>query len=130
MKAGNLEISDVVDRVPPESLGELLGLVRKKNININTAKGVLAEMLDSGQAAREIVEARGLAQVSDETVLVATVTQVLEEHPAEVAQYLGGKEAISGWLMGQVMKATRGKANPQLARQLLIAQLEARRAER
>lgn len=127
MKEGDLEIDAVAAKVPPGRLVELLGLIEKKTVNINTAKDVLTEMLDSGRAAGEIVEARGLAQVSDEAALVTVVTQVLDAHPAEVAQYLGGKETISGWLMGQVMRATRGKANPQLARQLLIAQLEARR---
>jgi aspartyl-tRNA(Asn)/glutamyl-tRNA(Gln) amidotransferase subunit B len=86
-------------------------------------------MLASGQTAQEIVEAQGLAQVSDEAALAPVVRQVLDQHPDEVAQYLAGKEALSGWLMGQVMRATRGKANPQLARELLLAQLEARRGQ-
>jgi aspartyl-tRNA(Asn)/glutamyl-tRNA(Gln) amidotransferase subunit B len=123
MKGESLEIGDVEDKVPPGRLVELMGLVEKKTLNINTAKEVLAGMLESGQAAGEIVEARGLAQVSDEAALAAVVTQVLDEHPGPVAQYLGGKEAISGWLMGQVMKATRGKANPQLVKELLREKL-------
>ncbi len=127
MKERNLEIGQVQAKTPPERLVELMGLIESKTININTAKEVLADMLEGGQPAKEIVDARGLAQVSDEAALTAVVTQVLDEHPDEVAQYLGGKEAISGWLMGQVMGATRGKANPQMARRLLIAQLEARR---
>jgi aspartyl-tRNA(Asn)/glutamyl-tRNA(Gln) amidotransferase subunit B len=127
MKEQSLGIGQVEAIMPSERLYELLGLVGNRTININTAKEVLADMLGSGQTALEIVQARGLAQVSDEMALTAVVTQVLDGHPDEVAQYLGGKEAISGWLMGQVMKATRSKANPQLARQLLIDQLEARR---
>jgi aspartyl-tRNA(Asn)/glutamyl-tRNA(Gln) amidotransferase subunit B len=127
LKDGNLAISAAADQVPPESLAGLMGLLQQQTINVNMAKEVLAEMLTSGQAAREIVEARGLAQVSDEAQLATVVAQVLDDHPAEVAQYLGGKEAISGWLMGQVMRATRGQANPQLARRLLLSQLRARR---
>ena len=88
---------------------------------------VLADMLDSGQAAQEIVAARGLVQVSDVPALAAAVNQTLDANPGPVAQYLGGKESIAGWLMGQVMRATRGQANPQLARQLLLEQLEGRR---
>ncbi len=129
MKEGSLEIDDVEARVPPESLVALMDLVTKKTINVNTAKEVLAEMLTSGQSAQDIVKAHGLAQVSDEAALEAAVTRVLDAHPDEVAQYLNGKETLSGWFMGQVMKATRGKANPQLARQCLMTQLKARRDE-
>jgi aspartyl-tRNA(Asn)/glutamyl-tRNA(Gln) amidotransferase subunit B len=129
MNLENLEIGGVQTRVPPVRLAGLLGLVEKNTININTAKGVLAEMLSSGQTAQAIVEAQGLAQVSDAAALAPVIRQVLDQHPDEVAQYLAGKEALSGWLMGQVMRATRGKANPQLARELLLAQLEARRGQ-
>jgi aspartyl-tRNA(Asn)/glutamyl-tRNA(Gln) amidotransferase subunit B len=127
MKEQRLAIGDVEKKIAPARLGELLGLIEQETVNSSTAKEVLAEMLSSGRAAPEIVEARGLAQMSDEAALAAVVSQVLDAHPQEVVQYLGGKEAVSGWLMGQVMKATRGKANPQLARQLLLAELKARR---
>jgi aspartyl-tRNA(Asn)/glutamyl-tRNA(Gln) amidotransferase subunit B len=113
--------------VPPGRLVALLGLVEEETINVNSAKEVLAAMLDSGRAAGEIVAARGLAQVSDAAALAVVVTQVLDAHPEQVAAYLGGKETVAGWLMGQVMRATRGQANPGLARQLLLEQLEARR---
>ncbi len=126
MRERDLEIEALATKTPPQILVELLGLVENRTINHNTAKEVLAEMVDRGQGAREIVDARGLVQVSDEAALVAVVTQVLDEHPDEVTQYLGGKEAVSGWLMGQVMRATRGKANPQLARRILMDQLECR----
>jgi aspartyl-tRNA(Asn)/glutamyl-tRNA(Gln) amidotransferase subunit B len=129
MKDQDLDIDAVQTRSPPARLQELLGLIEQETININTAKEVLAEMLGSGQAAGEIVAARGLAQVSDEAALAEVVKQVLDAHPDEVAQYLGGKEGIAGWLMGQVMKATRGQANPQLARRLLMMELKARRGE-
>jgi aspartyl-tRNA(Asn)/glutamyl-tRNA(Gln) amidotransferase subunit B len=128
MKERNLGIAAAKSQVAPDGLVELMQLVENKTININIAKEVLEKMLDSGQTAQQIVQAHALAQVSDEADLEKIVTQVLCAHPEEVGQYLAGKEAISGWLMGQVMRATRGKANPQLARQLLVAQLEARRA--
>jgi aspartyl-tRNA(Asn)/glutamyl-tRNA(Gln) amidotransferase subunit B len=127
MKKKSLEISAVRDKIAPRRLVELLNLIEQKTLNTNTAKDVLAAMLDSGQAAPEIVERDGLAQVSDASALAEVVTQVLEAHPEPVAQYLAGKETIAGWLMGQVMRATRGKANPKLARQLLMEQLAARR---
>jgi aspartyl-tRNA(Asn)/glutamyl-tRNA(Gln) amidotransferase subunit B len=127
MKAENLEINEVEARTSPQRLVALMDLVERKTINLNTAKEVLAAMLESGRTPQEIVQARGLVQVSDEAVLAATVAEILDAHPGEVAQYLGGKETLSGWFMGQVMKATQGKADPQLARQVLLAQLEARR---
>ncbi len=128
MRERQLEMEQAQARTPPTRLVELMNLIEDKTININTAKEVLAEMLASGQTAQEIVASRGLAQVSDAGTLTAMVNQVLDEHPDEVAQFLGGKEAVSGWLMGQVMRATRGKANPHMVRQILIDQLEARRA--
>jgi len=127
MRDASLDIRALQAKILPESLVGLMDLIESDAININTAKEVLLAMLESGRTAQEIVDSRGLAQVSDAAALTAVVLQVLDAHPEQVAGYLGGKEALSGWLMGQLMRATRGKANPQLARQLLIAQLEARR---
>jgi len=113
--------------ISPRALAELIGLVEEGSVNLNTGKEVLAEMFASGRGARQIVEQRGLAQISDAVALESIVAQVLEENPQEVDEYLGGKVQILGWLMGQVMKASRGKANPQMVRELLQSQLEARR---
>jgi aspartyl-tRNA(Asn)/glutamyl-tRNA(Gln) amidotransferase subunit B len=115
-------------QVSPEALAELIGLVREGTINQNTGKEVLEEMFASGQGARQIVEERGLAQVSDATALEEVITQVLDENPEQVAKYLDGSDQLIGWFMGQVMKATQGKANPQIVRELLRGQLEARRS--
>jgi aspartyl-tRNA(Asn)/glutamyl-tRNA(Gln) amidotransferase subunit B len=127
MKDQNLDMAAVQTQSPPGRLAGLLGLIEQETININTAKEVLAEMLRSGCTAGEIVEAQGLTQVSDEAALAEVVKQVLDAHPEEVAQYLGGKEGVAGWLMGQVMRATQGRAKPQLAQRLLMAELKARR---
>jgi aspartyl-tRNA(Asn)/glutamyl-tRNA(Gln) amidotransferase subunit B len=115
--------------VSPQDLVELIGLVEDGTINRNTGKDVLEEMFVSGESARRIVEQRGLAQISDAATLEAVVAQVLEENPAQVDQYLGGKVQLLGWLIGQAMKATRGQARPQVVRELLQVQLEARRGE-
>ncbi len=111
-------------RVTPEALADLLRLVDRGTINRNTAKMVLQEMLGSGKAARVIVEEKGLAQVSDEVALRAIVKNLIADHPDEVARYRGGKKGLFGWFVGQVMKATRGKANPDLVRKLLMEALE------
>ncbi len=113
--------------VSPRALVGLIGLVEEGVINLNTGREVLDEMAATGREARAIVEERGLAQISDEDALRRVIERVLDENPAQVAQYLGGKEQVAGWLMGQVMKATQGKANPQRVRPLLIEALEARR---
>ena len=127
MNEAGKEISAVP--VSPQALVELIGLVEDNIINLNTGKDVLAEMFASGKTAPQIVEEQGLAQISDTAALEKIVAQVLEENPGQVDKYLGGKVQIIGWLIGQVMKATRGKANPQIVRELLQAQLEARRDE-
>jgi aspartyl-tRNA(Asn)/glutamyl-tRNA(Gln) amidotransferase subunit B len=122
VKESGQEIGAVV--VSPHALAELIGLVQDGTINTSTGKDVLAEMFASGHNARQIVEERGLAQLSDAAALEEIVAQVLNENPAQVHKYLDGKTQIVGWLMGQVMKATRGKANPQMVQTSLQEQLE------
>jgi len=120
------ETGRAIEAVPvsPQALAELIGLVEEGTINLNTGKEVLAEMAASGRSARRIVEERGLAQISDAAALETIVAQIVEQHPTQVNQYLEGKEQLLGWLMGQVMKATRGQANPQTVQGLLQAHLE------
>jgi aspartyl-tRNA(Asn)/glutamyl-tRNA(Gln) amidotransferase subunit B len=108
----------------PEHLAELVDLVTAKSINDNSAKVVLKEMFETGQAPKAIVEANNLAQVSDEGTLEQVVEQILNNNPKEVASYLAGKETVFQWMMGQVAHLTKGKANPQVARQLLLQALE------
>jgi len=110
-------------RVGPQALGELLSYLQTGEINQTTAKAVLAEMLQSGRSAGDIIHERGLQQLSDAEALRALVSQVLREHPAEVQSYLRGKETLSHWFFGQVMRAVGGKANPQLLRAELERQL-------
>jgi aspartyl-tRNA(Asn)/glutamyl-tRNA(Gln) amidotransferase subunit B len=87
------------------------------------AKGVFEAMYDSGQPAAAIVEAKGLRQISDERALLAAVAKVLADHPTEVADYRAGRDKLLGFFMGQVMKATQGKANPQTVNKLLREKL-------
>lgn len=111
-------------KVTPAALAELLTLVEKGVINQNTAKTVLEEMFRSGRAAAEIVAEKGLAQISDADELGRVIDEVIAAHPGEVAEYRAGKEPLLGWFVGQVMKATRGKANPQLVTSLLKEKLQ------
>ncbi|MCG0278032.1 MAG: Asp-tRNA(Asn)/Glu-tRNA(Gln) amidotransferase subunit GatB [Thermanaeromonas sp.] len=109
--------------VPPENLAELLKLQQEGTISIRIAKEVLEEMFATGRGAREIVEAKGLTQITDVAQLTAIVEKVLAAHPKVVEDYRKGKEKALGFLVGQVMKETRGKANPNLVNQLLKERL-------
>ncbi|MGD0877042.1 MAG: Asp-tRNA(Asn)/Glu-tRNA(Gln) amidotransferase subunit GatB [Anaerolineales bacterium] len=109
--------------VPAEHMAELVDQVTGRIINDNSAKLVLKEMFETGKAPKTIVEAKNLAQVSDEGYLEGVVAQILNDNPKEVASYLAGKETVFQWMMGQVARLTRGKADPQVARQLLLQAL-------
>ncbi len=126
MKESGQDLAQI--KVAPESIVELIGLVEAGTINLNTARMIFEEMFTTGRPPRAIVEEKGLAQISDTAALQAVVEHVLDNHPKEVKQYLAGKETILQWLMGQVMKATRGKANPKIVQDMLKAALEKRRA--
>jgi aspartyl-tRNA(Asn)/glutamyl-tRNA(Gln) amidotransferase subunit B len=110
-------------RVTPEHLADLFKLVDDGTISGTMAKGVFEAMYDSGQPAAAIVEAKGLRQISDERALLAAVAKVLADHPTEVADYRAGRDKLLGFFMGQVMKATQGKANPQTVNKLLREKL-------
>jgi aspartyl-tRNA(Asn)/glutamyl-tRNA(Gln) amidotransferase subunit B len=109
---------------PAATLARLVDLVTGKAISASSAKAVLREMFETGGAPDEIVKARNLAQVSDEGFLEGVVAQVLNDNPEAVASFLAGKETVVQWLMGQVARATKGKADPQVARELLMQALE------
>jgi aspartyl-tRNA(Asn)/glutamyl-tRNA(Gln) amidotransferase subunit B len=115
-------------KIAPAQLAELIGLVEAGTINLNTGKRVLAEMFKSGQTATAIVDAQGLAQISDTSAIEAIVTKVLDANSAEVAKYLGGKETVLGFLVGQVMKESRGKANPATVQEIMKRQLAERKS--
>jgi aspartyl-tRNA(Asn)/glutamyl-tRNA(Gln) amidotransferase subunit B len=109
MNQANISVADL--KVQPEALAELVKLVAAGEINQSTGKTVLTEMFQSGESAAEIVDARGLKQVSD-------------ENPNEVESFKAGKETVINWLFGQVMRKAHGKANPQVVRTELERQLQ------
>jgi aspartyl-tRNA(Asn)/glutamyl-tRNA(Gln) amidotransferase subunit B len=113
--------------IQPASLAELIKLVDAGVINRNTGKKVLEQMVTTGQPPAAIVEAQGLAQVSDEAGLAQVVDALLAANRDEVDKYRAGKTSLLGWFIGQVMKETRGKANPDLVRRLVVARLDQRR---
>jgi aspartyl-tRNA(Asn)/glutamyl-tRNA(Gln) amidotransferase subunit B len=113
--------------VTPAALVELIGLVEKQTINHNTAKDVLAEMFVSGAAPAQIVADKGLAQISDDVAIAAIIDQILNENPDQLTRYLGGEEKLQGWFVGQVMRQTKGKANPAVVNRLLQSALASRK---
>ena len=112
--------------VRPAALADLIGLVDGGTISSSTAKDVFAKMLDTRRPAAEIVAAEGLAQIGDEDTLRAIVTEVVTARPDAVAQYRAGKQATLGFLVGQVMKASGGTANPKVVNRLLRDALDAK----
>jgi aspartyl-tRNA(Asn)/glutamyl-tRNA(Gln) amidotransferase subunit B len=107
----------------PAALAGLIALVDESIISNSTAKDVFAKMYDSGRSADAIVAAEGLAQIGDESALLAIVRDVVGKHTDAVSQYRAGKHQTFGFLVGQVMKGSGGKANPKLASDLLKREL-------
>ncbi|MCS7071130.1 MAG: Asp-tRNA(Asn)/Glu-tRNA(Gln) amidotransferase subunit GatB, partial [Anaerolinea sp.] len=128
MNSAGIDREDIASiRISAAGFGELVKLVDAGTINKNTAAVVLQEMFDTGQPAAAIVEAKGLGQIQDSSVIVAAVEQVLAENAGWVEEYLGGKDKLFGPLVGKVMAALGGKANPQIVRDKMLAALDARR---
>jgi aspartyl-tRNA(Asn)/glutamyl-tRNA(Gln) amidotransferase subunit B len=115
-------------KTTPERLAALLALVRQGTVSVTAARTALGAMCESGEAPEDAVRRLGLTQISDTGALAALVDAALDAHPAPVRQYLDGKTNILGWLVGQVMQASQGKANPQDTRRLLQEALERKRS--
>ncbi|GIP19686.1 aspartyl/glutamyl-tRNA(Asn/Gln) amidotransferase subunit B [Paenibacillus montaniterrae] len=122
LNANNKELSDV--GLTGQGLGEMLELLGKGTINGKIAKTVFKTMLETGKLPQQIVEEQGLVQISDEGALLAIVDAVIERNPQSVEDYRAGKEKAIGFLVGQLMKETKGKANPALVNKLLIERLK------
>jgi aspartyl-tRNA(Asn)/glutamyl-tRNA(Gln) amidotransferase subunit B len=110
----------------PDQLAAVIKMVDSGTINNATGKALLSKVQQTGKSPLEIVDAEGLAQLSDDAALQSVIDQVLAAHPDEVMSFRSGKEGLFGWFMGQVMRETRGKADPQLTKQLLLDALSKR----
>ena len=124
----NQDHKDIADcPVSPGGLSELLGLIADGTLSTSLAKTVLEQMYATGTPASEVVQEQGLAQISDTGAIEAAVAEAIAANPKAVADYLSGKETAARYLMGQVMRITKGQAQPELALQLVQAGLEAQR---
>lgn len=117
LNANEKELGDI--QLTPESLGQLIALIEKGTISNSIAKKVFKEMVETGKAPETIVEEKGLVQISDEGALKQMVDEVVANNPQAVEDFKAGKEKAIGALVGQVMKASKGKANPGVVNQLL-----------
>ncbi|MDP1511676.1 Asp-tRNA(Asn)/Glu-tRNA(Gln) amidotransferase subunit GatB [Paenibacillus sp. CMAA1739] len=117
LNSAGVELSQV--KLTGRGLGEMIGLLEKGTINSKIAKTVFKEMLESDKLPQQIVEEKGLVQISDEGAILTIVEQVVAANPQSVEDYKAGKQKAIGFLVGQVMKESKGKANPALANKLL-----------
>jgi aspartyl-tRNA(Asn)/glutamyl-tRNA(Gln) amidotransferase subunit B len=111
--------------VSPERLVNLMQMVDKGMISLKVAREIFPELYRSGKAPEHIVQEKGLTQVSDEGALGKVIDEVLAKSPVQVAQFKEGKQQVLGFLVGQVMKASGGKANPGKVNELLKKKLSA-----
>ena len=117
LNAAEVDIHDA--KVTPAHLSELIQLINDATISGKIAKSVLDDAFETGKMPKDIVKEKGLSQITDTSELKAIVMQVVEAHPGPAQDYRDGKKKAIGFLVGQVMRATRGKANPQLVNQIL-----------
>jgi aspartyl-tRNA(Asn)/glutamyl-tRNA(Gln) amidotransferase subunit B len=103
----------------PQSLAEMIVLIENGTISGKMAKDIIVEMYKTGKTPQTIIEEKGMVQITDEDALEKTIAEILAANSAQLEQYRGGKEKLFGYFVGQVMKATQGKANPQLINELL-----------
>ncbi len=107
-------------KLKPEFLAEIIQLVDDKKVNTPTGKSLLDKVENTGKSPQEIVESEGLGQVSDTGAIRKIAQSIIDENPEQVAKYLGGKDGLIGWFVGQVMQKSQGKANPNMAREILL----------
>ena len=123
LNKGGIELSE--SPVSAAALGGLIDLISDNTISGRIAKEVFDEMFETGKAAAEIVEEKGLQQVTDSGAIEGVVDQIIADNAGQVENYRAGNEKVIGWFVGQVMKATEGKANPQMVNQVLREKLKA-----
>lgn len=122
LKDGNISPKD--SSLSPANLAELLTLIKDGTISIKIGKDIFPELYKSGSSPKFLVQEKGLVQISDESALVATIDEVIQRFPKEASDYRDGKEKLIGFFVGQIMKETKGKANPRLLNELLVRRLK------
>jgi aspartyl-tRNA(Asn)/glutamyl-tRNA(Gln) amidotransferase subunit B len=121
LNANNLSISECP--IAAEQLGELVNLIQDDTISGKIGKKVIVEMFKTGKGAHVVIEEKGLKQITDTSAIDAIVSDILAKHPQQVEEYRGGKEKVLGFFVGQIMKQTKGQANPGMVNKLLKEKL-------
>lgn len=117
LKEEHIEITDT--KLTPKNLVELIGLIEKNTISNNIGKQIIIDMMKDGTKASEIVEKKGLSQISDEGAIKEVCQRVVDANPEQLEKYRGGKVQLLGFFVGQVMKETKGRANPKTVNDLM-----------
>ena len=117
LKEQKLSINET--ELTPENLVELISLIEKATISNNIGKQIIVEMMETGEKASAIVEKKGLSQISDTGAIKEIAQKIIDANPSQVEAYRGGKDKLFGFFVGQVMKETKGRANPQSVNQIL-----------
>ncbi|MUV38607.1 Asparaginyl-tRNA synthase (glutamine-hydrolyzing) [Lentibacillus sp. JNUCC-1] len=112
--------------ITPESLGKMIKLIEDGTISSKIAKKVFAELVEKGGDPEKIVKEKGLVQISDESELTPIITKILDENEQSIIDYKNGKDRALGFLVGQVMKATKGQANPPMVNKILKREMDQR----
>jgi aspartyl-tRNA(Asn)/glutamyl-tRNA(Gln) amidotransferase subunit B len=122
----NEDKRDIKDSpIPPAALADLIKLIETGTISGKMAKEVIDEMYKSGRPPQAIISEKGLVQITDEAMITGLIADIMAANPDQLAQYRSGKDKLFGFFVGQVMKATQGKANPQIINELLKKMLSA-----
>jgi len=122
LKERNQELAET--KLTPENLAKLIGLIQKETISGKIAKTMLPEMLEKGTDAESLVQNSGMTQITDESELKVLVEKIIAASPKQVEQFKAGEAKVIGFFVGQVMKETQGRANPQVVNKLLNAYLD------
>ncbi len=122
LSKNNMTINDT--KITPEAFAELVEMIEKGTISNNIAKQLIIPLLENGGSAKALVEKQGLSVISDEAELKAIIQKIIDDNPSQTAAYRGGKDKLFGFFVGQTMKATQGRANPQIINKLIKELLE------
>ncbi|MEI2666463.1 MULTISPECIES: Asp-tRNA(Asn)/Glu-tRNA(Gln) amidotransferase subunit GatB [Rossellomorea] len=124
LNAQQKELEDV--KLTPQGLAGMIELIEKGTISSKIAKKVFKELVENGGDPEQIVKDKGLVQISDEGALLKIVTETLDANPQSIEDFKNGKDRAIGFLVGQIMKATKGQANPPLVNKLLLQEIQKR----
>ena len=124
MNAANVTIEAFAAKVPAVALAKFIAITAKGIINTTTAKSVLEDMWQTGKPAEAIIAEKGLAQISDDSALREMAAKIITDNPAAVADFKAGKEQSLKFLVGQMMKLSKGRANPAAASDIILKKLK------